>query len=130
MGLSVSAIRPYSSVSYTQKVDNAYALENQSEISDSYLDAVKNMNSLADIDARMADAMAEYEAIEDDQATAIPSAPQSEPVGSAAIYNLQGQRLDAPQRGVNIIGGHSVNFGRRSLQPGEEPAEAELVGEM
>ena len=86
--------------------------------------------SLADIDARMADAMAEYEAIEDDQATAIPSAPQSEPVGSAAIYNLQGQRLDAPQRGVNIIGGHSVNFGRRSLQPGEEPAEAELVGEM
>ena len=50
MGLSVSAIRPYSSVSYTQKVDNAYALENQSEISDSYLDAVKNMNSLADID--------------------------------------------------------------------------------
>ena len=50
MGLSVSAIRPYSSVSYTQKVDNAYALENQSEISDSYLDSVKNMNSLADID--------------------------------------------------------------------------------
>ena len=24
---------------------------------------------------------------------------------AAAIYNLQGQRLDTPQRGVNIIGG-------------------------
>ena len=24
---------------------------------------------------------------------------------AAAIYNLQGKRLDTPQRGVNIIGG-------------------------
>ena len=58
---------------------------------------------LADLDARMAETMAEYDAIED-----VPTAVRtvSHPASlSAAIYNLQGQRLDAPQCGVNIVGG-------------------------
>jgi len=58
---------------------------------------------LADLDARMAETMAEYDAIED-----VPTAVRtiSQPVfPSAAIYNLQGQRLNTPQRGVNIVGG-------------------------
>ena len=58
---------------------------------------------LADLDARMAETMAEYDAIED-----VPTAVRtvSHPASlSAAIYNLQGQRLDAPQRGVNIVEG-------------------------
>ncbi len=58
---------------------------------------------LADLDARMAETMAEYDAIED-----VPTAVRtvSHPASlSAAIYNLQGQRHDAPQRGVNIVGG-------------------------
>lgn len=58
---------------------------------------------LADLDARMAETMAEYDAIED-----VPTAVRtvSHPASlSAAIYNLQGRRLDTPQRGVNIVGG-------------------------
>jgi glucose-1-phosphatase len=59
---------------------------------------------LTDLDAHMAQAMAEYEAIEDvpDAVGAI-SQPKAAP--SATIYNLQGQRLDTPQRGVHIIDG-------------------------
>ena len=57
---------------------------------------------LADLDARMAETMAEYDAIEDApttvRAVSLPISP------SATIYNLQGQRLDTPQRGVNIVG--------------------------
>ena len=60
---------------------------------------------LADLDARMASAMAEYEAIED-VPTAVTAPSHSETASQpAAIYNLQGQRLDTPQPGVNIIGG-------------------------
>ena len=60
---------------------------------------------LADLDARMATAMTEYEAIED-VPTAVNSVSKSDlEASSAAIYNLQGQRLDTPQPGVNIIGG-------------------------
>ena len=60
---------------------------------------------LADLDARMATAMTEYEAIED-VPTAVNSVSKSDlEASSAAIYNLQGQRLDSPQPGVNIIGG-------------------------
>ena len=60
---------------------------------------------LSDLDAHMADAMAEYEAIED-APTAVRTVSQSEPVSQpAAIYNLQGQRLDTLQRGVNIVDG-------------------------
>ncbi|KWW24267.1 MAG: hypothetical protein AUK64_2687 [bacterium P201] len=49
--------------------------------------------------------MAEYEAIED-MPTAVRSVSKTEAQSqSAAIYNLQGQRLDTLQRGVNIVGG-------------------------
>jgi len=58
---------------------------------------------LSDLDARFAEAMAEYEAIED-VPTAVSAVRQSA-APSAAIYNLHGQRLDTLQRGVNIIGG-------------------------
>ena len=58
---------------------------------------------LADLDARMAETMAEYDAIED-VPTAVSAVRQSA-APSAAIYNLHGQRLDTLQRGVNIIGG-------------------------
>jgi glucose-1-phosphatase len=60
---------------------------------------------LSDLDAHMANAMAEYDAIED-APTTVKSVSQSEATSqSAAIYNLQGQRLDTLQRGVNIVGG-------------------------
>jgi glucose-1-phosphatase len=58
----------------------------------------------ADFDTHVAKAMAEYEAIEDAPTTVrSTSLSDSQP---AAIYNLQGQRLDNPQRGVNIVGGN------------------------
>ena len=59
---------------------------------------------LADLDEHMAQAMAEYEAIED-VPTAVSAARHSEASQPAAIYNLQGQRLDTLQRGVNIVNG-------------------------
>ena len=60
---------------------------------------------LADLDTRMANAMAEYDAIED-----APAAVKTTMVGQqpAAIYNLQGQRLDSFQHGVNIVGGKKL----------------------
>ena len=60
---------------------------------------------LADLDTRMANAMAEYDAIED-----VPAAVKTTTVGQqpAAIYNLQGQRLDSFQHGVNIVGGKKI----------------------
>ena len=58
---------------------------------------------LSDLDARFAEAMAAYEAIED-VPTAVSAVRQSA-APSAAIYNLHGQRLDTLQRGVNIVGG-------------------------
>ena len=63
---------------------------------------------LADLDAHMAKAMAEYETIED-VPTAVRAASHSEAdTQPAAIYNLQGQRLDTLQRGVNILGGKKI----------------------
>ena len=60
---------------------------------------------LADLDAHIAKAMAEYDAIED-VPMAVRSVTQSESTSqSADIYNLQGQRLDTLQRGVIIVGG-------------------------
>ena len=59
---------------------------------------------LSDIDARMAETMAEYDAIEDVSAVGA-AAPAGSPSQSATIYNLQGQRLDTPQPGINIIDG-------------------------
>ena len=64
---------------------------------------------LADLDEHMAQAMAEYEAIED-VPTAVSAARHSEASQPAAIYNLQGQRLDSLQRGVNIIGGKKISY--------------------
>ena len=59
---------------------------------------------LTDLDARMAETMAEYDAIED-VPTAVRTVHEREANSqSAAIYNLQGQRLDTLQRGVNIVG--------------------------
>ena len=63
---------------------------------------------LADLDTRMANAMAEYEAIEDVPST-VRAAISESASQSAAIYNLQGQRLDTLQRGVNIVGGKKIN---------------------
>ena len=63
---------------------------------------------LADLDAHIAKAMAEYEAIED-VPTAVSAASHSETASQpATIYNLQGQRLDTLQHGVNILGGKKI----------------------
>jgi glucose-1-phosphatase len=59
---------------------------------------------LSDLDSRMAEAMAEYDAIED-APTAVNSARQTESTSqSATIYNLMGQQLDTLQHGMNIVG--------------------------
>ncbi len=59
----------------------------------------------ADLDARFGEAMAEYEAI-DDQPTTIESvSASSQPT---MIYNLHGQRINAPQQGVSIVNGERV----------------------
>ena len=60
---------------------------------------------LADIDTRMAGAMAEYEAIEDVPASVRTVEAAQNP---AAIYNLQGQQLEGFQRGVHIVGGKKI----------------------
>ena len=65
--------------------------------------------SLSDLDARMAETMAEYDAIEDipvavSTQTVKPESPNSK------WYNLQGQSLDTLQRGVNIVGGTKILF--------------------
>jgi len=62
---------------------------------------------LADFDAHMAEAQAEYDAIED-ETTAVTTVSNTASAKSATIYNLQGQRLNEPQRGVNIIEGEKI----------------------
>ena len=59
---------------------------------------------LSDLDARMAETMAEYEAIVDDDAVDAP-APQFIIFQPDDTYNLHGQRVETPQRGVIIEGG-------------------------
>ena len=59
---------------------------------------------LTDVDAHFAAAMAEYDAIVDD-VTAVKAVKPTDNARSAAVFNLQGQRLDNAQHGVNIIGG-------------------------
>jgi hypothetical protein len=51
----------------------------------------------------MVTTMGEYDAIEE-----VPTTDSRSASSSAAIYNLQGQRLATPQRGVNIIGGTKI----------------------
>ncbi len=58
---------------------------------------------LTDVDARMAEAMAEYDAIEDVPTAVRDASDDASP--SAAIYNLQGQHLDTLQQGVYIVDG-------------------------
>ena len=60
---------------------------------------------LTDLDTHIASAMAEYEAIEDVPTAVRPITQPETASQSAVIYNLQGQRLDTLQRGVNIVGG-------------------------
>ena len=38
----------------------------------------------------------------------VPATDSQRASSSAAIYNLQGQRLGTPQRGVNIVGGKKI----------------------
>ncbi len=62
---------------------------------------------LSDVNDRFAEAMAEYEAIED-APTAVRVPIRESAPASAAVYSLQGHRLDAPQRGINIVDGTKV----------------------
>jgi len=60
---------------------------------------------LSDVDSRFAEAMAEYDAIED-APTDISTHNNVEPApNSAKIYNMQGQMLNTQQRGTNIVNG-------------------------
>ena len=70
---------------------------------------------LADLDALMASTMAEYDAIED-TSSGVKTTSLSEPAREAPVHNLQGQRLDTVQNGINIIGD------RKCLIPGALPA--------
>ena len=60
---------------------------------------------LSDLDDRMAEAMAEYDAIEDAPTAVRAVSKTDDNTKAAAIYNLQGQRLDSLQHGLNIVGG-------------------------
>ena len=62
---------------------------------------------LSDLDILFAKAMDEYDAIVDEP-TAVRAVLPSAKGKSAAIYNLQGQRLDTLQRGVNIVDGEKI----------------------
>ena len=59
------------------------------------------------MDARIAETMAEYDAIED-VPTAVRAATDNRQ--SVAVYNLQGQRLSTLQCGINIIGGKRYSY--------------------
>ncbi len=62
----------------------------------------------ADVDARFAETMAEYEAIADEPTSA--NAPHFSPAltQSLIIYNMMGQRLNAVQQGLNVVNGQKV----------------------
>ncbi len=62
---------------------------------------------LADIDKRMDDTMKEYEAIED-VPTAIKAMTKEAENAPDSVYSLHGQKLESPQKGVNIINGRKV----------------------
>ena len=62
---------------------------------------------LAELNLRFTETMKEYDAIVDEP-TSVKAVAQSTDAQSAAIYNLQGQRLNSPQPGVNIIGGEKI----------------------
>jgi glucose-1-phosphatase len=60
---------------------------------------------LADLDARMAEAMAEYDAIEDDQTTSVNSAPHASTLTSAHSYTLSGVQATDSTMGITISAG-------------------------
>ncbi len=62
---------------------------------------------LADINDRMTEAMAEYEAIED-VPSGIRALTQEAKNAQDSVYSLQGQKLEQPRKGVNIINGKKV----------------------
>ncbi|MCR4603380.1 MAG: histidine-type phosphatase [Prevotella sp.] len=64
---------------------------------------------LSDVNTRFEETMAAYDAIVDDP-TEVEAPQQGNNEGTAAVYSLQGQRLDAPQRGINIMNGTKVLF--------------------
>lgn len=59
---------------------------------------------LSDLEYRFDETMKEYDAIIDEP-TAANSVRQSDYAQPAAIYNIQGQRLDSLQHGINIVSG-------------------------
>ncbi|MCR4994836.1 MAG: histidine-type phosphatase [Bacteroidales bacterium] len=61
--------------------------------------------SLTDIDHRFAEAMAEYEAIEDAPSSITTPSTHQSTSSVAKVYNLQGQMLNEPRRGTNIVNG-------------------------
>ncbi len=62
---------------------------------------------LTDLDARFGEAMAEYEAIEDDH-TAISSASRNVPVGNGRTYMLNGVMANDTTRGIVIQNGQKI----------------------
>ncbi len=62
---------------------------------------------LGDVISRMAEAMAEYEAIEDVPAS-VKANIQEDKVTTRTIFSLQGHSLQTPHKGVNIINGTKV----------------------
>ena len=66
----------------------------------------------ADVDALFARAMAEYDAIEDLPTGVKPVVRPAGTLRTGAVYNMQGQKLDTPKRGVNIIGKEKMVVGR------------------
>ena len=59
---------------------------------------------LADLNTHMANTMVEYDAIEDAPTAIRAVNPSENDSHSVPIYNLQGQRLDTLQHGINIVG--------------------------
>jgi len=64
---------------------------------------------LSDVNTRFEEAMAAYDAIVDDP-TVIQSPRQEPSRSSVNIYSIKGQRLQEPQRGVNIVDGSKYVF--------------------
>ena len=62
---------------------------------------------LSDIDTRFAETMDEYEAIEDSP-DAVENVSPANNSRTSAIFNLQGQRLQHLQHGINIVGGEKM----------------------
>lgn len=50
MSLTIGSLAPVQPLSYTRSAQEAYALDNASEVSGAYTDAVRNMNDVSDID--------------------------------------------------------------------------------